>query len=112
MRHHQYILRGKEPVACDDMHEWGRFFQNAEARRVAYDEVAPEITVSTVFLGLDHQYGQGPPLLFETMVFGGPLDQEQDRYSTWDEAERGHKEMIERVQAALIGSPRRKGEGR
>lgn len=53
--------------------------------------------VSTVFLGLDHQYGDGPPLLFETMVFGGPLDHEMNRYSTWNEAEKGHQEMVERV---------------
>lgn len=26
--------------------------------------------VSTVWLGLDHGYGGGPPIIFETMVFG------------------------------------------
>ena len=51
-----------------------------------------------VFLGLDHSFGSGPPLLFETMVFGGPLDEEMDRYTTWDEAEAGHKAMVKRVQ--------------
>jgi hypothetical protein len=35
------------------------------------------------------------------MVFGGPLDHEQDRYSTWDEAIRGHEAMLERVKLAL-----------
>ena len=40
---------------------------------------------STVFLGLDHQLTEdGPPLLFETMVFGGPLSGETDRCSTWE----------------------------
>ena len=53
-----------------------------------------------MFLGLDHSFGGGAPLLFETMVFGGPLDGEQERYSTWNEAEAGHKLMVERVQAA------------
>lgn len=48
--------------------------------------------------------GFGPPILFETMVFGGPLNEEQVRYVTWDEAERGHAEMVARVRAA-IGSP-------
>src|SRR5262245_14898324 len=50
-----------------------------------------EILISTVFLGLDHQWMDGPPLLFETMVFNGPCNEFQERYSTWKEAEEGHK---------------------
>ena len=58
-----------------------------------------------VFLGLDHQYGEGPPVLFETMVFGGELDQEQVRYHTWEEAAAGHAAMVERVKAAQAPVP-------
>ena len=36
-------------------------------------------------------------MLFETMVFGGPMDQEQDRCTTWDEAEAMHAAMVARV---------------
>ena len=51
--------------------------------------------ISTVFLGIDHQFGMGsPPILFETMVFGGELDQEQERYCTYREAEEGHKRWV------------------
>jgi hypothetical protein len=50
-----------------------------------------KVYVSTVFLGLDHSFGEGPPQLFETMIFGGEHDEYQERYSTWDEAEAGHK---------------------
>jgi hypothetical protein len=87
--------------------EWGRFFQSAD-RRVASDEVG-SARISTVFLGLDHSFGDGPPLLFETMVFEGELDGECERYSTWEEAEAGHSAMVERVKAAehwpeVIGS--------
>jgi hypothetical protein len=39
------------------------------------------------------------PLLFETMVFGGPLDGEQTRYSTWDEAKSGHDAMVTRLES-------------
>ena len=46
--------------------------------------------VSTVFLGLDHAFDGGTPLLFETMIFGGEHDEYQERYATWDEAEAGH----------------------
>jgi hypothetical protein len=61
-----------------------------------------KIMVSTVFLGLDHSYSEeGPPILFETMVFNGPLHDEMERYATYDEAEAGHAIMIERVRVEL-----------
>jgi hypothetical protein len=33
--------------------------------------------VSTVFLGTNHSFGFEPPLLFETMIFGGRFDDYQ-----------------------------------
>jgi hypothetical protein len=92
-----YILKGKEVVPVEDVLEWGRFFGDGDKRRVAWTDFGENNYVSTVFLGLDHSFGEGPPLIFETMVFGGELDQEQDRYSTWDEAVEGHNRMVERV---------------
>lgn len=56
-----------------------------------------DATISTVHLGLDHRFGEGPPLIFETMVFGGGLDQECDRYSTIEQAHAGHERMVDRV---------------
>jgi hypothetical protein len=53
--------------------------------------------VSTVWLGLDHGFGSGPPVIFETMVFGGPLDQEMERYCTWESAVTGHEFMVMRL---------------
>ncbi len=51
-----------------------------------------EVMVSTVWLGLDHQFGlDGPPLIFETMVFGGISDGELWRYHTNPEAVDGHQ---------------------
>ena len=93
-----YILEGKTPVRCDNMIEWAKWFEKAE-RHVAQENIG-EVRISTVFLGLDHGWGEPKPVLFETMVFGGPLDQEQDRYYTWDEAEAGHRNMVERVKAS------------
>lgn len=95
----KYILNGHEVVPCHDLLEWATWFETAD-RHVANDWFK-EVRVSTVFLGLDHSFLlAGPPLIFETMVFGGPLDQEQERYSTWDEAEKGHAEMLAKVKAA------------
>jgi hypothetical protein len=61
--------------------------------RVASTEIPNGLTVSTVFLGLDHQRGDGPPLLFETMVF--PDCEDAWRYSTWDQAGAGHDQVVE-----------------
>jgi len=62
-----------------------------EKRVVAKTDVAGGSRVSTVFLGVDHRhFGGGPPLLFETMIFGGPLDLSCWRYASWDDAEVGH----------------------
>ena len=94
-----YILDGHKTKAVD-VETWRKFFEKAE-RHVA-DENIGDVRVSTVFLGLDHSFGFGPPLLFETMVFGGSLDQEQDRYATWEAAEVGHKQMMERVKTIAM----------
>lgn len=94
-----YILEGHNavPAAMEDWAQW--VTESNEDRRVARESV-PGCEVSTVFLGLDRSFGGGPPMLFETMVFGGPLDGEQARYSTWDEAEAGHQAVVGRVRAA------------
>ena len=77
--------------------QWITDFKNMDKRRVAVDEVPPNVKISTVWLGLNHQYGEGPPMIFETMVFGGPMDGEMWRYSTEEEALSGHKRMYELV---------------
>jgi hypothetical protein len=42
-------------------------------------------------------WGEGPPILFETMVFRNGSGDEQERYSSWDDAEAGHKAMCRKV---------------
>jgi hypothetical protein len=55
--------------------------------------------VSTVWLGMDHRCGEGPPIIFETLVFpskDGPLIEEDgERYETESEAQAGHKRYCE-----------------
>jgi hypothetical protein len=51
------------------------------------------ITVSTVFLGIDHRFDLSPgtkPILWETMIFGGKHDQYQQRYTSEADAKNGH----------------------
>lgn len=80
---------------------WIQLF--GEQRRIGFTRLWGEmaVEVSTVWLGLNHNYGSGRPLIFETMVFGGELDNEMDRYSTLDEAIAGHQRMVERVQVTM-----------
>lgn len=95
----RYILEGKTVVLTDDLYKWAAWFENAD-RIVKQEELENGKYISTVFLGLDHNFGSGPPLLFETMVFSEDEGDELDcqRYPTWDEAVKGHEEMVSKWQ--------------
>ena len=107
-----YILEGREPIEEGNLLEWAKWIANAN-RRVNISRIQFSVynqkgkkkigfhTVSTVFLGLDHSFFDGPPLLFETIVFGGKLDLEMTRCSTWEEAEKMHEEMCNKVMPNL-----------
>lgn len=115
----KYVLIAKLPVEVTNLFLWGRMMDGD--RHIAKDHIGP-YRVSTVFLGLDHQHGEGPPLLFETMVFDEvntvealgrkfPQSIYDDgffmRYSTWEEAEEGHHKICELVKAKLaLDNPR------
>lgn len=90
-----YILEGHKAVQVD-LETWIALAGTYD-KRVAKTTIG-NYSVSTVFLGLDHRFGGGPPLLFETMVLGkGILSDEQGRCTTWEEAEAMHIAMCERV---------------
>jgi hypothetical protein len=94
-----YILVGRLPVAVDLM-TWARWVEDFKKRQIGDDEIG-KVRVSTVFLGVNHNFfGRGDPVLFETMIFGGPLDGEEWRYASYDEAERGHGEAVAKVRIA------------
>lgn len=97
-----------EAKQVDDVMEWGKWFENDDNRRVASSDFDGGIHVSTVCLGLDHQWGIGPPLIYETMIFAKglqDLDQQMWRYSTWAEAETGHAAAVALVQSFLSNKP-------
>ncbi len=94
-----YVLDGKTPRPVDSAVEWANAFER-DSRIVAKSKLPGDVRVSTVFLGLDHSWDGGPPLLFETMIFGGAHNDYQERYSTWEEAEKGHAEAV-----ALANTP-------
>ncbi|MGF6641802.1 hypothetical protein [Paraburkholderia sp. MM6662-R1] len=102
MKH--YILIDRQ-IREASLMEWARWYELTAKqddgigdRRVASTHVS-NIWVSTVFLGIDHNFfGDGPPILFETMCF---IDDEMAdpsqmlRYCTWDEAHAGHERIVD-----------------
>lgn len=88
------------PVFEPDWIKWAAWCQKHD-RRVAQETVG-DCEISTVFLGTDHSFSGGPPILWETMVFGGALDQEQDRCSgSKEQAEAMHIRMVDRVRRSV-----------
>lgn len=89
-----YKLVNGKIVRCESIDEAMCAF--ASDRRVDYTDIGPDCHVSTVFLGLDHNYNgpDHPPILFETMVFGGDWDGRTYRYTNMGEAKRGHWEIV------------------
>lgn len=111
MQNMQAILVGHEVVPVDfetyiewmAAHKYGPRLENykdnpADLTRVGWDEV-DGVKISTVFLGLDHGFGMGPPQWFETMVFGGACAGDCERYATWDEAAAGHRDTVDAIRA-------------
>jgi len=93
-----YVLDGKTPVAEPNIIEFGKWFQTAD-RTVRKTAIGDDVKVSTVFLGIDHRFiGDGPPILFETLVFGGEHAGLTVRYTTWAAAEIGHDEVVAQVE--------------
>ena len=78
--------------------EWGKLITDKDYKIIKQEDIKNNRWVSTVWLGSDHQFGEGEPLIFETMVFPkgdwGELDVR--RYTTEEEAIKGHKEMVEK----------------
>ncbi len=106
MDNYYYILdENLEPVVVDDALRWGEWFQNAD-RHLAKTTIEG-IDVSTVFLGLNHDFmGEGSPILWETMIFDTenqePLfDEYQERYASFDEARAGHERAVAFVKVSL-----------
>ena len=85
MGHHSYKLEGRKIVACtvEECRDMGH--------RVALTKIGP-VEISTVFLAINHGFSSDSvPLVFETMIFGGKFSGYCERYSTWQDAEEGHK---------------------
>lgn len=97
----RYILNERgNPVKEPDLMKWAKWFEKSE--RHVGDETIGKSRVSTVFLGLDHSFGDSPPVLWETMVFSGTLDGEQDCCGgSRNNAKKMHARMVKRVKKSI-----------
>lgn len=88
-----YKLVGKETFPC--MAVEATIGKN---NTIARTDIGP-CWVSTVFLCINHNFGLGEPLLFETMVFPNDsmIEEYVERYSTYDEAMKGHERICKMV---------------
>jgi hypothetical protein len=96
---HFYYNRQGRPISSEQAEAE---FRND--RRVAYTDLGALGRVSTVFLPINHGY-EGPPLIFETMIFDGPMADYMDRYSTEAQALAGHEFA---VQALMYYQPEKR----
>lgn len=110
----RYILKGKIPIAEPDNYKWSEWIEKAQktglcgvGRTTIFHEKYPKKIhmVSTVFLGVDSNYFNEPPLLFESQEFikennkieNGDLD----RASTWEEAVERHRSLVLSIASRL-----------
>lgn len=94
MRSMYYDRQGKPIENCL---AWGRLFEDKEYKIVKQENMLGKLVfLSTVWLGLDHNFGGGKPLIFETMAFCnkcGYSELAMDRYTTEKEALVGHERL-------------------
>jgi hypothetical protein len=97
MRTDHWILDDKGRPVAADLLTWAKWF--GTANRIVCQETIAQTRISTVFLGIDHNWlCDGPPILWETMSFGAKLNQEQLRCAgSKEQAEAMHEKMVKAV---------------
>lgn len=101
-----------EPIT---LARWRHLFETID-RCVGESELTvrgDEVIIATVWLGLNHNFldPEGPPLIFETTVLGGPMDGTVKRYATRDDALAGHREVLKHHRFWRVLRMRKKWSG-
>src|SRR5262245_25848747 len=102
MPNHMWVLDDEgKPVPATDTIAWAKWFQTAN--RVVAQTHVKNILVSTVFLAIDHNFGcGGAPILWETMIFGGEHSNFQQRYTSKEDALKGHRKAVALVRGMRV----------
>lgn len=108
-----YILKDGRVIETSDGSAWGQWYHDHPEERIIVQTEIGDAWVSTVFLGLDHNWmGKGDPLLFETLIQWKNcprLDMEMIRYATLDKAKEGHDYMVRVITRLQARMERRDG---
>jgi hypothetical protein len=103
----QYVLdENGNAVRAPGLLDWARWMETHDEQRCLARDRIGNVTVSTVFLGLDHglrflrreagfDEAAYKPILWETMMFGGQHDQFQNRYTSREDALLGHRKIVQ-----------------
>jgi len=101
-RKNHFIFENGKIRPAKDLLEFSEWFSKPGSRRVDLTEINDDVRVSTVFLGINHNFSfdeDNPPVLFETMVFGGEYSDRGWRYTSYGQAKRGHWEIVDCIKA-------------
>lgn len=87
-----YFGRDGNPITRQ---EWEIRLSDYRERVVSNSKFAEiGVEVSTIWFGLSLF---DPPLIFETLIIGGELGMQEDRYATEQEAREGHAKWVGRI---------------
>jgi hypothetical protein len=98
----KYVLDGHAPRQELDLMAWARWFETSDAERTVADELMPnDVQVCTSFSSIEpvgtNQVEE--PLLFQTVVYGGPWNNWGKNVATWEEAEALHARVVAALKA-------------
>lgn len=92
-----YVLDEEgRPIPEPDLLKWAQFFESG-TRVLRKDKLPNGISVITAFLAVDSSWGQGAPILWGTMILGGPDDKQEERYSSREDVIAGHEKALARA---------------
>jgi len=107
-----YVLKDQKVFTEPDVMKWSKWYEVA-AHRIVKQEWVENIWVSTVFLGLNHNFlRRGPPVLWETMTFSNIKEWDRNCWrcpGTWEQAEAQHNKVVSQAKKYLVKHKPNKG---
>jgi hypothetical protein len=102
----KYILDAQGRVVPEhDFSKWATWLETHSETRIVRREWVDNVQVSTLFLGLDHNFsGGGAPVLWETMAFSNRANFDcvtRRCAGNREQAEAMHKQMVQYVQEEI-----------
>jgi hypothetical protein len=94
-----WVLDDARNVVRGTMDDWLAMKLDFDNRCRVASTIVGDTHVSTVFLGINHNFlDDDHPITFETMIFAPDRSEVVDRYATWAEAAAGHAKAVAGLQ--------------